>query len=213
MTTAPIVFIIDDDAAVRDSLSLLCETADLEVECHESPESFLRAYRPERTGCLILDVRMGRMSGPELHAELNRRGSQLPIIYLTAYGDIPMTVRAMKAGAADFLTKPVDGALLLERVRAALRQHRDLLAQQEKTAAHCRRLALLTPREREVMMHALSGYASKTIAKRLGISHRTVEIHRARVLQKTGTSNMLELAQLAADCGLTGKQPSPSSRV
>lgn len=210
MTTAPTVFIVDDDAAVRDSLSLLCETARLKARCYDSPEVFLRAYRPEWTGCVILDVRMGRASGPELHAELNRRGCRLPIIYLTAHGDIPMTVRAMKAGATDFLTKPVDGAVLLERVQAALRQHSDLLAEQRKVDAQRRRLALLTPREREVMMHALSGNASKAIAKQLGISHRTVELHRARVLQKTGTSNMLELAQLAADCGLSAR-PSSSS--
>lgn len=98
---APIVFIVDDDEAVRDSLSLLCETAGFAVEHHDSAESFLRAYRPEQPGCLVLDVRMGQMSGPELHAELVGRGSRMPIIYLTAYGNIPMSVRAMKAGAAD----------------------------------------------------------------------------------------------------------------
>ena len=195
----PIVYIVDDDAAVRDSFSLLCETAGLKVECHASAESFLSAYRPDHAGCLVLDVRMGPMSGPELHAELARRGSQLPVIYLTAHGDIPMTVRAMKAGAADFLTKPVEGALLLDRVQAALIHSCELLHRQENLAAQRQRLTLLTPREREVMMLALAGHPNKVIANRLGISNRTVEGHRSRILQKTGTTSMLELAQLAAD--------------
>lgn len=204
----PIVFIVDDDAAVRDSLSLLCETAGLQVECHDSAESFLAAYRPEQAGCLVLDVRMGRMSGPELHAELIRLGSHLPIIYLTAHGDIPMTVRAMRAGAVDFLTKPVDGAAFLARVQAALLHSCDLLNRREALAGRQRRLALLTPREREIMMLALAGHANKSIAKRLGISYRTVEIHRSRILHKTGTASLLELAQLAADCGLV-VEPAP----
>ncbi len=197
-----IVFIVDNDTAVRDSLSLLCETVGLKVECHDSAESFLRAYRPDQTGCLVLDVRMGGMSGPDLHAELSRRDSHLPVIYLTAHGDIPMTVRAMKAGAADFLTKPVDAAQLLERVQVALRQDRAQLGCREALSAQCRRLMNLTPREREVMSFALAGQANKAIAKRLGISYRTVEIHRSRILHKTGVGSLLELAQLAADCGI-----------
>lgn len=207
----PVVYIVDDDAAVRDSLSLLCETAGLKVECHASAESFLRAYRPGQAGCLILDVSMGQMSGPELHAELIRRGSQLPVIYLTAHGDIPMTVRAMKAGAADFLTKPVNGATLLDRVQAALAQSCEFLHRQKNVAVRHQRLALLTPREREVMLLALAGCCNKDIASLLGISHRTVEIHRSRILQKTGTASMLELARLAADCGLTAAAPAGSS--
>jgi len=202
MNTA-IVYIIDDDAAVRDSLSLLCETAGLKVECHDSAEAFLNAYRPGQLGCLVLDVRMGRMSGPELHAELTSRGSHMPVIYLTAHGDIPMTVRAMKAGAVDFLTKPVDGATLLDRVQAALRYDWDLLNHQEALVCQRQKLASLTPREREIMTLVLAGYANKTIGARLGISHRTVEIHRSRILHKTGSTSFLELAQLATACGLT----------
>jgi FixJ family two-component response regulator len=213
MSTAT-VFIIDDDDAVRDSLSLLCGTAGLKVECHDSAESFLHAWRPERAGCLVLDVRMGRMSGPELHAELRRRGSRLPVIYLTAHGDIPMTVRAMKAGAADFLTKPVDGAALLKRVQAALQHNRELREREQTLSEQRRRLAQLTAREREVMLLALAGRSNKSIAKQLGISHRTVEIHRSHLLQKTGAASLLELAQLAADCGLlndNGAQATPSA--
>ncbi len=202
-TTEPTVFVVDDDPAVRDSLSLLLETEGLTVECHESAESFLAAYRQERTGCLVLDVRMHRMSGPELQAELVRRGSQLPIIFLTAHGDIPMTVRAMKAGARDFLTKPINGTELLDRVQAVLRSERERQNEQEMLAQERKRLEELTQREHEVMMLALAGRANKAIAKQLGISYRTVEIHRSHILQKTGTANMLELAQLAATCGLS----------
>lgn len=198
----PIVFIVDDDAAVRDGLGLLCETAGLRVECHPSAESFLAAYRPEQPGCLVLDVRMGAMSGPELQAELVRRGSHLPIVFLTAHGDIPMTVRAMRAGAVDFLTKPVHGGLLLERVQAALRSNDALLNQQASQHGQRQRLASLTPRELEVMNLALAGLSNKQIAKQLGISHRTVELHRSRILHKTGCASLLELALLASDCGL-----------
>jgi len=196
------VFVVDDDPAVRDSLSLLLETEGLAVECHESAESFLAAYRQDRPGCLVLDVRMHAMSGPELQAELVRRGSRLPIIFLTAHGDIPMTVRAMKAGARDFLTKPINGTELLDRVQAVLRSEQDRQNQQELLERECRRLNELTQREHEVMMLALAGRANKAIAKQLGISYRTVEIHRSHILQKTGTANMLELAQLASTCGL-----------
>jgi FixJ family two-component response regulator len=201
----PTVFIVDDDAAVRDSLSLLCESAGLRVECFESAAAFLAAYRAEQPGCLVLDVRMPGMSGPQLHEELARRGNPLPILYLTAHGDIPMTVQAIKAGAADFLTKPVNGALLVERIQAALDS--DLAQRQRSTARaeQCARLAQLTERQREIMAFAVAGDSNKTIAKRLGISHRTVEIHRSHILQKTGTSSVLELAKLAAECGLPSK--------
>jgi len=199
---SPVVFIVDDDAAVRDSISLLCETAGLAVECHGSAESFLAAYRPDQPGCLVLDVRMGKMSGPELHAELTRRGSHLPIIYLTAHGDIPMTVHAIKAGAADFLTKPIDGGALLERVLAAVNREREAVVRELAATDLRQRLASLTQREREVMMLALAGQANKAIARQLGISHRTVEIHRSRVLEKTAAASILELAQLAARCGV-----------
>ena len=202
-TTTPTVFVVDDDPAVRDSLSLLLETEGLPVECHESAESFLDTYSADRPGCMVLDVRMNAMSGPELQSELARRGSRLPIIFLTAHGDIPMTVRAMKAGARDFLTKPINGTELLERIQAVLRSERERLNQQESLGREIKRLEYLTQREHEVMMLALAGRANKTIAKQLGISYRTVEIHRSHILQKTGSANMLELAQLASTCGLS----------
>ena len=201
----PTVFIVDDDAAVRDSLSLLCESAGWPAECFDSAEAFLAAYRPEQPGCLLLDVRMPRMSGPQLHEALARVGRHLPIIYLTAHGDIPMTVRAIRAGAADFLTKPVDGALLIDRVQAAVLSDQETRRHDAMLASQRARLAELTEREREIMLLAVAGHCNKVIAKRLGISHRTVETHRSRILQKTGASSMLQLGKLAADCGFTAK--------
>lgn len=187
MSTAPTVYVVDDDAAVRDGLAAMFDAAGLTVRTYASAKEFLQAYRPDWTGCLVLDVSMPEMTGPELHAELNRRGAQLPVIFLTAHGDIPMTVNAIKAGAVDFLTKPADGAVLLKRVRAALARNTEVSA----------RLADLTEREREVMIRVAVGYASKEIARELNISHRTVEIHRARVMQKMKAGSVLELADIA----------------
>jgi len=203
MQQSCIVYIVDDDDAVRDSLSLLCESAGLETECHACSESFLAAYKPSQPGCLVLDVRMSRMSGTELHTELNRIGSQLPVIYLTAYGDIPLTVWAMKAGALDFLTKPVDPTALLDRVQTAIRQCLLQRTQLQQRANLQQCLAQLTPREAEIMTLALSGHANKVIANHLNISYRTVELHRSRILQKTNTKNLLELTQLLTDFNLT----------
>lgn len=207
---APTVSIVDDDAAVRDSLGLLCESAALPVETFDCAEAFLASYRPERTGCLILDVRMPGMTGPQLHQELLRRGCQLPVIYLTAHGDIPMTVRAIKAGAADFLTKPVDGALLVDRVQAALASDQEIRSRDAALAGKRARLAALTERERQIMAFAVAGECSKVIARRLGIGYRTVEVYRSRILLKTGTRSALELGKLVADCGLSVK---PVSRA
>jgi len=207
----PTVFIVDDDPAVRDSLGLLLETAGLTAEGHESAESFLSAYDGKRPACLILDVRMRQMSGPELQGELIQRGFDLPIIFLSAHGDIPMTVRAMKAGAKDFLTKPIDGTELLERVHAVLEDEKNSASQRKTYDRACRCLEDLTLRENEVMMLALAGHTNKAIARQLGISHRTVELHRSHILQKTGAINMLELAQLASICGLTLTNGEPNS--
>jgi FixJ family two-component response regulator len=201
--SAPTVFVVDDDAAVRDSVCLLLETAGLAVEAHDSAESFLAALDPQRYGCLVLDMRMPGMGGLELQAELARRGALLPIIFLTAHGDIPMTVRAMKAGAADFLTKPVDGAELIERIEAALvraRADRDSQAARQEARA---RLAALTEREQEILALAVAGCTNKDIARRLGISFRTVEVHRSHILLKTGAATLIELAQLVAAGGLS----------
>ena len=204
MSSQPTVFIVDDDSAVRDGLALLLDTAGLAVETYDGAAAFLAACSPGVAGCLILDVRMPEMSGPELHAELVRRGVDLPIIFLTAHGDIPTTVQAMKAGAMDFLTKPVIGDELLERVRAAFEKSARLRAQATARESLRERLEGLTGREREIMKLVADGLANKEIARSLGISHRTVEVHRARVMQKTGVTNLVELSRLAQACGLLG---------
>ena len=204
MSPTPTVFVVDDDAAVRDGLALLLDTAGLAVETYDGAATFLAASSPGLAGCLILDVRMPEMGGPELQAELIRRGVDLPIIFLTAHGDIPTTVQAMKAGAMDFLTKPVVGAELLERVRAAFEKSARLREQASARDSLRERLEGLTGREREIMKLVADGLPNKEIARSLGISHRTVEVHRARVMQKTGVTNLVELSRLAQACGLLG---------
>ncbi|MEN6585499.1 MAG: response regulator [Sulfuricella sp.] len=196
------VFIIDDDFVVRDSLTLLLETAGYTVKSFDSAEAFLSACQPDCWGCLVLDLRMPGMKGNELQAELIRRNITLPVIFLTAYGDIPTTVQAMKAGAMDFLTKPVDAALLLQRVREALRLCDQEQDKQEMAQELRERCAGLTRREREVLALAASGMPNKEIASRLGISYRTVELHRSNIYHKTGAQGLLELARIAEGCGI-----------
>lgn len=202
MNTQPCVFVVDDDDVVRDSLGLVFETAELAYQTFASAECFLESYCPDQPGCLVLDVNMPGLDGHELQAELIRRHIHLPIIFLTAYGDIPMTVRAMKAGAVDFLTKPVSTELLLDRVQAALQSEINTYAQAIKGQALCDRLNGLTSRELEIMGMVVAGLTNKEIARRLGISHRTVEIHRAKVMEKTGATNLLELARIYEACRL-----------
>jgi len=201
MSTEPKVYVVDDDAAVRDGLAALFDAAGFAVEAYGSAKEFVQAYRNDWTGCLVLDVSMPDMTGPELQAELNRRGVLLPIIFLTAHGDIPTTVKTIKAGAVDFLTKPADGAVLLKRVRAALAQSSEM----------SEGVADLTEREREIMVRVAAGFASKEIARELDISHRTVEIHRARVMQKMKVGSVLELADKARALGLVLPAP-PAKR-
>lgn len=197
-----IVYIVDDDEAVRDSLALLCESEGLEVKGYDSAESFLKDFCLDMAGCLILDVRMGGMNGPKLQSELKLLGNPMPVIYLTGHGDIPMSVQAMKEGAFDFLTKPVDGTKLLELIQAALSKNDESNGQRALTANQCRILERLTSREREVMALAIAGQTNKEIARQIGISFRTVETHRAKIFHKTATKNLLELAGLASRCGL-----------
>jgi FixJ family two-component response regulator len=203
MSTQPCVFIVDDDYAVRDSLGQLMEVAGFTYQTFESAEHFLQAYHPDGSGCLLLDLNMPNMTGDELQAELIRRKIHLPIIFLTAYGDIPTSVRAIKLGAIDFLTKPVSSKLLIERIQTALQQesqrhnHSQLVVQEI-----CGRLNGLTSRESEVMLLVVAGHSNKEIARQLDISPRTVEIHRARVMEKTGAANLLELARMYEACGI-----------
>lgn len=196
------IFVVDDDAAVRDSLSLLIESEGYVVETYASAEAFLAAHGPESRGCAVIDLRMPGMDGMRLQEEMARRDILLPIIFLTGYGDIPTSVKGIKAGAVDFLTKPVAGADLLSAIAAALALAERKQADASRNMDASTRLASLTEREQEVMKMAVEGLGNKEIAKRLGISHRTVEIHRAQVMKKTGAANLIELARLARDAGI-----------
>ncbi|TPQ24747.1 response regulator transcription factor [Methylomonas koyamae] len=195
MNLQPCVFIVDDDDAVRDSLGQVMKAAGLPCQLFESAKQFLEAYKPGQPGCLVLDLNMPNMTGDELQVELNRLNIKLPIIFLTAFGDIPTTVRAIKAGAIDFLTKPVASKVLLERIETVLRQQA-LVSEQ----GQCQRITTLTAREFDVMCLVIAGHSNKQIARQLGISHRTVEIHRARVMEKTGANNLIDLARICSEC-------------
>lgn len=194
------VFIVDDDAAIRDALSQLLETASLQVESHADGRAFLAAYEEDRPGCLLLDMAMPGMSGLEVQAELRARGLTIPVVFLTGHGDIPMAVRTLQAGAVDFLEKPIQGAKLIERVQRALKLDREWRETQGRTQAIQQRHARLSSREREVMALAVSGFTCKEIAQKLGISPRTVEVHRTHVMHKMGASNLVELVNIAACC-------------
>ncbi|OIR01242.1 transcriptional regulatory protein TdiR [mine drainage metagenome] len=192
------VFVVDDDLSVCDSISELLEIAGYTVETFQSAEEFLEICTPDTYGCIILDVNMPGMDGPKLQMELARRKLLLPIIFLSGQGTIPLTVRTIKAGAMDFLTKPVKSSILLTRVQEAMEQLSVLRKRTEVSQFIAGRMALLTERESDVMQLAVAGYTNKEIAQRLGISHRTVEIHRSRIMQKTGAPNVLELARLCS---------------
>ena len=198
----PTVFLVDDDASVRDSLGLTLKMAGLRVEAFASAEAFLDAYDANRPGCLVLDVHMPGMNGIELQRELNDRELPVFIIFLTNHGDIPMSVKAVKAGAVDFLPKPFSGKDLLERVHEALTL--DAAARQERDhmTAVVARIENLTPREREVMAAMVTGQSSKEIARQLGCSYRTVEIHRTRIMRKMNAQSLPDLVTQAIACGL-----------
>lgn len=193
------VFIVDDDAAVRDSLMLMIEQEAIDVLTYSNGEDFLNTCDVNAYGCLILDIRMPGMDGMQLQQELNRRNIKLPIIFLTGHGDIPLSVKAVKAGAIDFLTKPVTRENLLLSVRSAILESARLITQISHGQDAKSRLADLTEREREVMALAVSGAPNKEIARILGISHRTVEIHKSKIMHKTGATNLLELARIASE--------------
>lgn len=192
----PTVYIVDDDSAVRDALRLLMKSVGLACETFASAPDFLARYDERCYGCLIADVRMPQISGLELQKILNERGASLPIIFVTGHGDVPKAVDAMQGGALDFIQKPFGDEELLARVEAALK----LAEEQRATALESARIRKcidsLTPREREVMDKVVTGRSNKVIAFDLGVSQRTVELHRARVMQKMGTRSLAELVHM-----------------
>ena len=197
-----IVHIVDDEEAIRDSIALLLRSAGLASRQYEDAHAFLATYRTGEPGCLVLDVRMPRMSGLELQQELNRRGWPLPLIFITAHGDVPMAVEAMREGALDFLQKPFNDEELIRRVQMALAQDQRIRQQSGDRESLSRRLDELTPREREVAGRIVSGQANKVIALDLELSERTVELHRARVMQKMGVRGVAQLVQTWTALGL-----------
>ncbi len=191
------VFIVDDDDAVRDSLAMLMRAADLEAETFASADEFLARFDAERLGCIVLDIRMPGMSGLALRDELDRRHAMCPIIFITGHGDVPMAVSAMKRGALDFIQKPFRDQDLLDRIAEALERDRRDRAMLVETRTIEQRVEKLTPREREVMAMVVDGLANKVIAQDLNLSQRTVEIHRARVMEKMQASSIAHLVRMA----------------
>jgi two-component system, LuxR family, response regulator FixJ len=191
----PTVFVVDDDPAVRDSLRWLLQSVDLAVETFATGEAFLEAYDPARPGCLVLDVRMPGMSGLRLQEELGKRGITLPVIVITGYAEVQTAVRALKTGAFDFIEKPYSDEVLLECIHRAIETDREAREVEALRTELAGRFALLTPREREVMELVTAGKANKVIAADLGLSPKTVEVHRAAVMDKMGADSVAELVR------------------
>jgi FixJ family two-component response regulator len=197
----PTIFVVDDDDAVRNSLRFLLKSVGLTATTLASADEFLKTYKAEQPGCLVLDVRMPGMSGLELQEQLNLRGAMIPVIFITGHGDVPMVVEAMQQGAFDFLQKPFRDQDLIDRIQRALaadQKNRQVLKERDRVRA---RLDSLTPREREVLDLMMRGKPNKVMAAELGLSQRTVEIHRARVMEKTDASSLAQLVRMVMDSG------------
>ncbi|MEZ5493877.1 MAG: response regulator FixJ [Pseudomonadales bacterium] len=190
------VFVVDDDDAVRESLAFLLKSVGLKVESTASAQDFLKSYNPARAGCLVLDIRMPGMSGLELQEKLKQMDSMLPIIFITGHGDVPMAVKAIKAGAADFVQKPFRDQELIDRIREVLEEDASARVEKMQKAEILKRIDSLTEREREVMEQVVDGKANKVVAIDLNVSQRTVEIHRANVMDKMKARSLAQLVRL-----------------
>jgi FixJ family two-component response regulator len=195
----PTVFIVDDDDAVRRFLSGLIASVELRVEAFASARDFLEAYEPGQPGCLVLDVRMPGMSGLELQRELAEQAIDLPVIILTGHGNVQLAVHAMQAGAIDFVEKPFDNELLLDRIQRAVAENVRAGSERIKQIEIAERMQLLTPREREVLDLVVAGQTNKGVARHLDISEKTVEIHRANVMRKMQAKSLANLVKMATD--------------
>jgi len=197
--TRPTVFIVDDDAGVRDSLAMLLELKGFHTRTFAAAAAFLAEYRPEWPGCLVLDLRMPGMSGLELQADLARRGSRLPVIIVTAHGDVATTRSALKGGAVDFIEKPIDDEALVAAIAAALDRDARERSRARAAAGTAERLARLTAREREVLALVAEGRHNREIAAALGISPRTVEVYKARMMEKLQVRRIPDLVRLVLE--------------
>jgi len=200
--TKPIVFVVDDDLSVRRSTERLIRSIGLEVQTFTSAREFLKSSRPEGPACLVLDVRMPGLSGMDLQRELARSEIYIPIIFITAHGDIPMSVRAMKAGAVEFLTKPFRSRSLLDAIRAAIDRDRAASNERSEIEALRQRYEHLTPREREVLLLVAAGLLNKQVAGKLATTERTIKFHRAHIMQKTHAESVADLVRMVEKLGI-----------
>jgi RNA polymerase sigma factor (sigma-70 family) len=196
MTEAAVVFVVDDDPSVRSSLKFLISTVGLHVETFDSAEAALQKLTPDAPACLVLDVRLRGLSGLDLQSELAARNCQVPIVFITGHGDIPMTVRAMKAGAVEFLTKPFRDQDLLDAVRVALEQDRARREQEKEITDLQQRFDSLTAREREVISMVVAGKLNKQIADQLGTAENTIKVHRSRAMDKMHAQSVADLVRM-----------------
>jgi RNA polymerase sigma factor (sigma-70 family) len=196
MTRAPVVFVVDDDPSVRSSLKFLLSSVGLQVESFESAETFLQRKAPDAPSCLVLDVRLRGLSGLDFQRELAAREIRIPIVFVTGHGDIPMSVRAMKAGAIEFLTKPYRDQDLLDAVRIALERDRTRREQEKDLTDLQQRFDSLTPREQEVISKVVSGMLNKQIAGELGTAENTVKVHRSRAMEKMNAQSLADLVRM-----------------
>ena len=195
---APLIHVVDDDKGMRKSLCWLISSVGLECRAHVSADAFMAGFNDKRPGCLLLDIRMPGLSGLDLQQVLQRLNSSLPVIFLTGHGDVPMAARAFKAGAFDFLEKPCNDQVLLDRVQEAVAEHHRLLAERAQQADLRHRISALTDRERQVAERVCCGLRNKEIAAELGISPKTVELHRHNVMDKMQVDSVAALAQIWA---------------
>jgi FixJ family two-component response regulator len=202
----PIVFVIDDDPLMLGGLSSLFRSIGLRVEAFTSATDWLQHPLPAVPSCLVLDVRLPRLSGFDLQAELNRLGIKIPIIFITGHGDVPMSVKALKAGAIDFLTKPVREQEMLDAVTGALERDRKRRDEEKPNSEARNRFALLSPRERQIMALVTGGLMNKQVAGKIGISERTVKIHRGNVMRKMRAKSLADLVMIAESLGIRGKE-------
>ncbi len=221
MENEPVVFVVDDDPAIRESLRWLIESVSIQVETFDSARAFLDRYEPGQLGCLVLDVRMPGMGGLDLQEKLLADGVSLSVIIITGHGDVSTAVRAMKAGAIDFIQKPFSDQALLDRIQQAIEAHRDRLRRKAIRDEINERVGRLSPRERDVMSQVVVGKSNKAVAADLGLSPKTVEVHRARAMEKMQANSLPELVRLdivsrdPGDCPLieSGAMPDPAARV
>lgn len=208
MSGAPVIFVVDDDPSVRHSLKFLISTVGLHVETFDSAEAALQKLRPDAPSCLVLDVRLHGLSGLDLQRQLAERDCQVPIIFITGHGDIPMSVRAMKAGAIEFLTKPFRDQDLLDAVRIALERDRVRREREKELAELQGRFDSLTPREQEVVSLVVSGMLNKQIADQLGTAENTIKVHRSRAMEKMHAQSLAELVRMMEKISSLLKKPS-----